>query len=256
MLIITTQSLIYNNITTISTIIHFCANMDSPTSTIAASPTESWSSGCASASTLIDPFGSNPLAEAVFSGNVEQVQALINQGTEVGRENLWILHEACLQGINLFQALGPGSHAEINTRLPGEGGDNIFHRVLRCPPFLFKDDKMETIKTLLRIGADPLACDRLGDTILHFLAGSINNGSCELLAFILKNKEECRKSIDKRNYYGNTPLIIAVLYHRRHCAQTLLQYGANRHLRGEYGMTALEFAEVMRNRKIIELLQN
>lgn len=114
--------------------------MDSPTSTIAPSPTESWSSGCASASTLIDPFGSDPLAEAVFSGNVEQVRVLINRDTEVRRDNLWILREACLQGIDLFQALGPGSCAEINTRLPGEEEDNIFHRVLRCPPFLFKDD--------------------------------------------------------------------------------------------------------------------
>lgn len=115
---------------------------------------------------------------------------------------------------------------------------------------------MGTIKTLLRIGADPLTCDRLGDTILHFLAGSIDNGSCELLAFILKNKDECRKSINERNCYGNTPLIVAVLYHQRHCANTLLQYGANRHLRGEYGMTALKFAELMRNREIIELLRN
>lgn len=115
---------------------------------------------------------------------------------------------------------------------------------------------MEIIKTLLCISADPLACDRLGDTILHFLAGSIDNDSRELLAFILENNEECRNSIDEGNCYGNTPLVVAVLYNQRHCAQTILKYGANRHLKGECRMTALEFAKVKHKRELIELLQN
>jgi hypothetical protein len=69
--------------------------------------------------------------------------------------------------------------------LPDRSGDNLFHSILRIPADEFQDGKGEVIKSLLRSGADPVARNRLGDNILHILAGSTERESHDLLSFLL-----------------------------------------------------------------------
>jgi ankyrin repeat protein len=49
-------------------------------------------------------------------------------------------------------------------------------------------------------------------------------------------------SIDQQNDFGDTPLIVAVLYNQRFSVELLLRSGADLQVRGEFDMTALEFA--------------
>jgi ankyrin repeat protein len=52
----------------------------------------------------------------------------------------------------------------------------------------------------------------------------------------------CRAHINLQNNYGNTPLIVAVLYNHVDCIGFLLDHGADITIRGEGGFSALDFA--------------
>jgi hypothetical protein len=52
----------------------------------------------------------------------------------------------------------------------------------------------------------------------------------------------CIEAIDQQNDFGDTPLIVAVLYNQCFSVQLLLRSGADMQVRGEFDMTALEFA--------------
>jgi ankyrin repeat protein len=143
------------------------------------------------------------------------------------------------------------SNIDFNISLTQDGGDTILHFILRTPQERFQDNKEDIIKLLLRTGANPFRCDQLGDTAFHLLAGDTRpaGSSTEggrLLRLLLEGCPELREpslgSIDKKNDFGDTPLIIAVLYDNIECAQLLLKHGADPYKLGEYGMTALDFA--------------
>ncbi|KAH8742701.1 ankyrin repeat-containing domain protein, partial [Diaporthe sp. PMI_573] len=157
---------------------------------------------------------------------------------------------ACLQGGDVLQAYLASSDVDLNSPLPDRSGDNMFHIILRIPADQFQDGKGEVIKSLLRNGADPLARNRLGDNILHILAGSTERESHDLLSFLLDGnttdlldvRTACKEALDQQNDFGDTPLIVAVLYNQHLSAQLLLRSGANIQVKGEFDMTAIEFA--------------
>ncbi|KAH8747079.1 hypothetical protein F5883DRAFT_387722, partial [Diaporthe sp. PMI_573] len=145
------------------------------------------------------------------------------------------IYLACLQGGDILQAHIASSDVDVNRPLPGEFGDTMFHKILRIPADQFQYSKCEVIKLLLRNGADPLARDRLGDNLLHILAGSPEPESHELLSFILDEDANdfseissgCKECINQQNDFGDTPLIVAVLYNQRFCVELLLRSGAD-----------------------------
>ncbi|KAH8752798.1 ankyrin repeat-containing domain protein, partial [Diaporthe sp. PMI_573] len=169
---------------------------------------------------------------------------------------------ACLQGGDILQACLASSDVDLNSPLPDESGDNIFHRILLIPADQFEDGKGEVIKSLLRNGADPLTRNGLGDNILHILAGSTEKESHDLLSFLLGEdindlsdvRSACSEAIDQQNDFGDTPLIVAVLYNQWPAVQLLLRRGVDMQVRGEFDMTALEFAISRGYHDIIDVL--
>ncbi|KAH8752756.1 ankyrin repeat-containing domain protein, partial [Diaporthe sp. PMI_573] len=169
---------------------------------------------------------------------------------------------ACLQGGDILQAHVASSDVDLNGPLPGELGDNMFHRILRIPAEQFHDCKGEVIKLLLRNGADPLARDRLGENILHILAGSTEQEPHDLLSFLLDGdtndltdvRTACKECINEQNDFGDTPLIVAALYNQRFSVELLLRSGADMEMRGEFDMTALDFATSRNYGNVIDVL--
>ncbi|KAI7785361.1 hypothetical protein LA080_007195 [Diaporthe eres] len=205
----------------------------SPVSTLSpGSPAASWSSDCSSASTLVDnerdrDAESAALASAILVRDTERIQLLLDLGIAL------------------------------------DGGDTIFHFILSTPRERFQDDKDDVVKLLLRTGACSFRRDRLGDTPLHLLAGdkspygSSTDGG-RLLESLLNDlpevRELCSSYINSKNNYGDTPLVVAVLYNNIECVQLLLDHGADPYEPGEYGMTALDFAVQREYAEITELL--
>ena len=231
----------------------------SPTSTLRAdSPSSlgSWSSD----STLVNAIengsvDSYALASAILTGDVALVETLSRQQTQLARTDTWVLYEACLQGQAMLRALLLNLRLTFSITLPYCEGDTLLHFILRTPAARFCDRKRDVVKLLLLNGANPLQCDRLGDTILHSLAGNVwlepnseNTEGYVLLNLLLHDTElegfrlACLQDIDTQNNYGNTPLVIATLYNHVEYVRLLLESGANVNVRGEFGKSALDFA--------------
>jgi hypothetical protein len=109
--------------------------MDSPTSTIVFSPANSWSSGCSSASTLL-----------------EDTHLPSDLGVEISQNqsedhffDTGAFYLACVQGGDILQACVASSDVDLNSPLPGRCGSNVFHEVLRIPADQFEDGKGEVI---------------------------------------------------------------------------------------------------------------
>lgn len=239
--------------------------MDSPTPTVVASPTESWSSGCSTSSTLISNQDRRTehflLAEAILNDDPSQVQVLIAAGASVRRENIWVLYDACLLGTRMLGLLLPSHILEFGRPLSEYGGDSIFHFVLRTPARRFSGGKINVVQALLRNGVNPLVPDRLGDTALHYLAGCDEEESYVLLEILLEDSiaaEQyeyiCRMGLNQQNYFGDTPLIVAALYNQPRSVNVLLTHGADQEIKGEFDMTALDFATIRGYTDIAELL--
>ncbi|KAF4914430.1 hypothetical protein CGCF415_v002326 [Colletotrichum fructicola] len=85
-----------------------------------------------------------------------------------------------------------------------------------------------------------------GDTILHLLCGPLDDVcsfseeeyNLSLLRFLFEERRDdaqLRVGVDFRNDYGNTPLMVAVLYGFSGCVQFFLDKGADPGIRGEEG---------------------
>jgi hypothetical protein len=107
--------------------------MDSPTSTIAASPqpspTHSWSSGYSSASTLVE---NTNLPTGIHDTLSDDASSEIDMGA---------FCLACLQGGDTLQAYLANSDVDMNSPLPDVSGDNMLHRILFIPSDQFEDSK-------------------------------------------------------------------------------------------------------------------
>jgi ankyrin repeat protein len=99
--------------------------------------------------------------------------------------------------------------------------------------------------------------------MLHILAGSTEPESHDLLSFLLEGdttdlsdvRTACKECINQQNDFGDTPLIVAVLYNQRFSVELLLRSGADMQIRGEFDMTALEYAISRSYHDVIDVLR-
>lgn len=204
------------------------------------------------------------LLYAIMSGNVQQVQELVNCGIHISSCDSWIIYEACLQGPDMIQALASDPNIDLNPIIPGQRHDRVFHHLLRTRPTDFQHDKYETIKSVLRIGIDPYLPDSCGNTAIHILAGAATDtdqlGLFELIVCgkLPVGETETRNGVcilDMTNMAErNTALIIAVQRNNIHHVRLLLEHGANLHIRGEFNRTALFYAVARNFVRVAELL--
>lgn len=174
------------------------------------------------------------------------------------KPHAWVLYDVCLHGLEILRLLLSNTNIDFNISLPQESNNTILHFILHIPRERLQDNKEDVVKLLLRTGTSLLQRDRLGDTPLHLLAGDNTPDGGRLLKILFndfsKLRELCSTYINSKNNYGNTPLVVAVLYNNIKCVQLLLDYRADPYSPGKYGMTALDFTGQMEYAEITALL--
>lgn len=186
-----------------------------------------------------DEFESTSLAMGILAGDTDRVRMLVAIGVTLSKSHHWVLYQACIQGVDMLQAVVAGRGVTLNAVVPDAHGDCLLHYILRTPSTKFSSDKTSIVKVLLEHGAEPFAHDRHGDTPLHILAGMNSEDHALLLLFL---QFSSHTHINNCNRYGDTALIVAVLYDHYHAAKALLEHGADPNARGEGGKSAMDFA--------------
>ncbi len=175
---------------------------------------------------------------AIDGNDVEQVELLLGSGIQLSPSDYWLLWLGCLRGKRMASALLRNRSLDLNHPILGEE-DRILHYVLRTPEHKFENgEKGEVIQVLLDSGASPTEKDRLGDTALHVTCAK---GEDALLLRLLSVPGSLA-SINDKNKFENTPLIIAALNDYPRCAQALLDHGADAAIVGEFNKSPLAIA--------------
>ncbi|KAI8244895.1 hypothetical protein K4K57_009187 [Colletotrichum sp. SAR 10_99] len=200
----------------------------------------SWSSGCSSASTVLDEHSSHSLIRALFLGDLASAEEHFAYSVPV-------------PGLPAMQGLLEHPDMDLNRTTNSKYGDGIIHFLLRASVGRFVDNKVETIKLCMRHGVNLTQQGAQGDTIFHLLCGPLDyvcsfseeEYNLSLLRFLFEERRDdaqLRVGVDFRNDYGNTPLMVAVLYGFSGCVQFLLDKGADPEIRGEEGRKPLSWA--------------
>lgn len=196
---------------------------------------------------------------AIVEGDVSKVEQLTKDGQNIAVTNSWALYLVCVQGINMIKALMQIPTTDFNQEVPLGNGQTI-HHLLRTPAIDFTGSKVETVQYLLQTGIDPFCRDLLGDTALHILAGPVQPSiipstesskvvdtnfevgleleSIKLLKIILAMISDgayvsTSDPVNMISDYGNTALVVALLYRNVPGARLLLEHGADPRVRGE-----------------------
>lgn len=198
---------------------------------------------------------SSALAMAILAGNLEEVQMLADIGVTLGEQHYWTLYQACLQGTGMIQALLANPRISLNVSISHNGGDSVFHFVLRTPSTRFYGGKIRVVHTLLEHGANPFEQDGLGEHALHILANIPEQEETGILRALVSGNEP-PASINNKNYYGDTPLIVAILCQNFEAVRILLEAGADSNMRGEFGISPMEHAMRQNQMDIGRLLRD
>ena len=210
----------------VSYLAHFCPRM------AASRP----SSSCSNDSTLIgspvphppDTSPSDTMVFAILTGNVTQAMSLATSGVTVAEADSWATYEACIQGPEMMCALSANPNIQLNRVIPGQMGDKTLHFLLRTPASRFIQGKVPSVKCLVDRGANPLDCDRRGNTALHILAAHTGIAELDLMAAFLGMTDLIGSAdLECKNTLGQTALIIATINNNAPCRQLLLDHGAD-----------------------------
>lgn len=188
--------------------------------TLVASPHSSrtWSSGCSSSATLGPQSDELVLANSVLNGQIRNCQDFLDLDIS------WPIKPwVCDAALNhIFQ--------QPNERWQVERG---------------------AILLLLQAAESDSGVNSLGDTALHTLAGIPGQASADFMSLLFCEVDEAlpkgtsgryNKIINDQNLFGNTALLVGVLYNQLHCVSFLLKKGADPDIPGELDKTAMEFA--------------
>mmetsp|Transcript_10021 Transcript_10021/g.13110 ORF Transcript_10021/g.13110 Transcript_10021/m.13110 type:complete len:808 (+) Transcript_10021:69-2492(+) len=112
--------------------------------------------------------------------------------------------------------------------------------------------KKNALRLLLSEGADPTIRGWNGNTFLHL--ASANGNDPNLIGFILEKINREILPIDSKNFYGYTPLHLAVKSGSIHVVEKLLQEGAAVNERTYLGDTALHIATQSLRENFVECI--
>ncbi|KAF3763514.1 hypothetical protein M406DRAFT_74111 [Cryphonectria parasitica EP155] len=183
---------------------------------------------------------STALATAILAGDVEQVRSLVRMGIGLTQSHHWVLYEACLQGAHMVDILLTSQRVNFSTFIPNATGDPLLFFILRTPSSRFStESKVATVAQLLDNGIDPCPLDRVGQTVLHAVAG-VRPESGPLLSLLLRIS--ARVHINSQNTFLDTPLAVTILSGHFEAAQILLEHGADVHVKMEWGESVVQFA--------------
>ncbi|XP_014228601.1 ankyrin-1-like [Trichogramma pretiosum] len=146
-------------------------------------------------------------------------------------------HIACLFGLEDVVEKFLERGQDPNCRAP-LGGDSPLHLI-----FLKSDYRLEeTIKLLLRRGANPNAVNEEGMTLLHNICINNDNVCWAIMLFKFSEKKYHPVRVKARDRSGKTPLHLALKNRNRMLVELLLKRGANPNVADKEGLTPLHIA--------------
>lgn len=192
----------------------------------------------------IEEFKKNetPLLHAVKTNKKEWIELLLSLGANPMKDNSLgvspILYRLARNELNEFNRLLEHSKAEINR--PNRFGQTILDKA-------FQYSSIETIQSLINAGAE--FGPSLKSTKTTPLMYAIEYGKDALIPSLIQANE-----INQENYYGNTPLILAIRKGDLNLVKTLVSKGANVNQKNYLGNSPIGYAVVNKQVNILHFL--
>lgn len=182
------------------------------------------------------------LASAAWLGDKEEVQRLLETGTDVNAKNR--------QGLPPVIAAAKKGNGEVLKLLVDSGADPNVEDNNGLTPLMWAADRghLETARILLENGADVNAVTEYGATALK---KAIESPERALVKLLLDHGAEANASLRD----GSTPLMWAAIAGQASLAKLLLERGADVDAKADDGATALMLAAVMHSSEVVELLK-
>ncbi|KAK6086055.1 nacht and ankyrin domain protein [Seiridium cupressi] len=172
------------------------------------------------------------LYAAVESGNIEVCEAVLDKGGNPG-ESFDVLALAAATSREIL-ALLTSAGADIN--IHDSERETLLHKFVAM-------SNMSMVSFLLALGADPKrTADNVGRMALHLTLDKGGNPDSPVLAKALL---EAGDNPDARNFLGQTPLYLAVVWGRADVAAVLCHYGARMDIADSKGATPLEETQLL-----------
>jgi ankyrin repeat protein len=217
--------------------------------------------------------GLSPVQYASRMIDWEMLSLIMEKRPKVREQVLYVLKNELMDyNFSVLRAAAKYGHTDlltymiskdnyVNVPLPGDNG-TLLHEAAQS-------DQIETVKTLVRLGAKPDAADGIGKTPLHVSAES---GSYNVVKFMVESQDTVQKTnklgnkgifertiqklnrLNARDKYGNTPLHLASAAGNTNIVRYLISAGSDlksRNVRREYPLT---LAARCGNNDILEFL--
>lgn len=175
------------------------------------------------------------LTRAILTGDIPEIQSLINANVITPKPQFWTLWHACLFGIDMIQALLTSPDITFNIEFEGH---SLLEFLLRTPNNYFSGKKSSIIHFLIKNGADPLKPNGFGETPLHVLTRISRDE--ETFSKGLLSTNASLPSLDLQNCLGCTALKLAIEHHHYNTAR--VEAGANPGIGDELDVTAIGHA--------------
>lgn len=186
--------------------------------------------------------GDTPLFYAVKNKKSDLVETLLSLGANPMNDNQSglspILYLLSRNELNEFNRLLEHSKGEINQ--PNRFGQTILDKA-------FQYSSIETIQSLINAGAE--FGPALKSTKMTPLMYAIEFGKDALIPSLIQPAE-----INQENYYGNTPLILAIRKGDLNLVKTLVEKGASVNQKNYLGNTPVGYAVVNKQANILHFL--
>ena len=197
--------------------------------------------------------GHTPLGAAVYYGQTEIVDFLLNKGA-----NVFALDA---NGRNLLFIAANEKYADIIEQL----FDKIPEKQYKCfvelkdkegfTPLIWsaRNGKLDAVDVLIEKGADIFAKDWSGRTAFSHAA---ETGNELILKRFLCETKKCKKLVDLADTRFNTPLMFAASQGQKGVVQLLLKHHSDKEATNLYGKTAFDLAQEKGHNEIADMLMD
>ena len=193
-----------------------------------------------------DIYGATRLMRAAKGWNVEGIAFLLERGIKINKCNVigqTALHILCSQN--------KSERREKIDILLKKGADTSLQFLGRTPLLIAAEDsKFAYINALIEGGANSNVSDQHGRRTLHWLS-HIDYESLNELLDTLQLLIDKKSDVNAKDYWGRTPLMLAIVHRSRPPVDLLIAKGAELNAISRDGCTALHFAVFSHRRESV-----
>lgn len=186
-----------------------------------------------------------PLVHAIDACDLKKIRALLSRGADphdFDGTNIAPIHIAAGSGSDVLRLfLSTKVNVELKSnQMPG------------WTPLFYSIDwgRVESVRLLIKAGANVNARSSYGDPVLHYAAG-LQQPNAEIIEALIM----AGAHVNAMDRFSSTPLLKAFNSGDIGVVEMLLKYGAEPNVQDvNFGMTALHYAMYYGDRKLVELL--